>query len=199
MEKMTKGEKKVPVMWVFRERKAWLSIALFLLAIVIIVFGVYLSSQPEWTERADIKLYNQGVSAYLLPAELLPATEERPSEFPIIRAAAYFQQASSESTDSRLKALALYNFGTLMGKDSLSSLSGSTPRFGVTDGIIILAEAVRKDPNNEDAKYNLELLEKVQAAMAQNSSSNISGLSLTFSGLFGEFLGKEIGAYQKGY
>ncbi|MFC2026928.1 hypothetical protein ACFLUX_03050 [Chloroflexota bacterium] len=195
---MTKGEKKVPVMRVFRERKAWLNIALLLLAGVIIVSGVYLSSQPEWTERADIKLYNQGVSAYLLPAELLPATEERPSEFPIIRAAAYFQQASSESTDTILKTLALYNLGTLMGKDALASISGNTSLFAMADGIIILAEAVRKDPNNEDAKYNLELLEKVQTAMAIIPNS-ISGLSLTFSGLFGEFFGKEIGTYQKGY
>ena len=194
---MTKGEKKVPVMVVFRERKAWLNIALLLLAGVIIVSGVYLSSQPEWTERADIKLYNQGVSAYLLPAELLPATEERPSEFPIIRAAAYFQQASSESTDATLKTLALYNLGTLMGKDALASISGSTSRFAVADGIIILAEAVRKDPNNEDAKYNLELLEKVQASIAI-SPSTISGLSLAFSGLFGEFLGEEI-EVGKGY
>jgi hypothetical protein len=167
MEKMIKGEKKVPVPRASLVRKAWLNIALFLLASVIIVFGVYLSSQPEWTKRADIKLYNQGVSAYLLPSELLPATDERPSEYPIVRAAAYFQQAALESTDNRLKTLALYNLGTLMGGDALSAISGNTPWFGVVDAISKLAEAVWIDPNNEGAKYNLELLERLQAAAAQ--------------------------------
>jgi hypothetical protein len=135
--------------------------------VVIIGFGVYLSFQPEWAKRADIKLYNQGVSASLLPAELLPATNDRPSEYPIIRAAAYFQQAASESTDNRLKALAFYNLGTLMGSDALSALSGSTPSFVLPDAINKLAEAVRLNPDNEDAKYNLELFEALQFESTQ--------------------------------
>jgi hypothetical protein len=167
MEQVKKAAKKTPVPRVSLAREAWVNIILFLLAVVIIGSGVYLSFQPEWIKRADIKLYNQGVSAYLLPSEVLPATEERPSEFPVVRAAAYFQQAALESTDSNLKALALYNLGTLMGKDALTAISGSTPFFGMADAISQLAEAVRNDPDNEDAKYNLELLENVQAAAAQ--------------------------------
>ena len=194
MEKMIKGEKKVPVPRASLVRKAWLNIALFLLASVIIVFGVYLNSQPEWIKRADIKLYNQGVSAYLLPPELLPATEERPSEYPIVRAAAYFQQAALESTDNRLKALALYNLGTLMGKNALTAISGSTPSFGVVDAISKLAEAVWIDPNNEGAKYNLELLERLltEAAQEQWLSDIIFVATIPAPGFF-------LGAIDKGF
>lgn len=197
MEKVRKGEKEILVLRASLARKAWVNIILFLLAGVMIGSGVYLSSQPEWTKRADIKLYNQGVSAYNLPSETLPATEERPSEFPIVRAAAYFQQAASESTDSRLKALALYNLGTLMGKDGLASLSGSTPLFRVADGISKLAEAVRIDPNNEDAKYNLELLKKVQAAVALESwIPDVAQAAFLY---FEERSGYSPGAVHKGY
>lgn len=167
MGKKEKIESKIPAMKVSLARKAWLNIALFLLAVVVISFGVYLNTQPEWTKRTDIKLYNQGASAYTLPAELLPATDERPSEYPIVRAAAYFQQVTFQSTDDRLLTLALYNLGTLMGKDSLTVLSGSTPWFGLMEGISILEEAIRIDPDNENAKYNLELLEKLQEAVLE--------------------------------
>ncbi len=149
-------------------RRAWLSIILFFLAIIVVGFGVYLSSQPEWAKRVDIKLYNRGVSTYALPVEVLPATDDRPAEYPITRAAAYFLQSASKSTDSRLITMGLYNLGTLMGKDALTVISGNTSSFGLTDAINILAEAVRTDPGNEDAKYNLELLEKLQEAFTKN-------------------------------
>jgi len=191
MEKMEKGEKRLPVMRAPLARKAWLNITLFLLAVVVIVFGVYLNTQPEWIKRADIKLYNQGASAYLLPAELLPATEERPSEYPIVRAAAYFQQAALESTDDRLLTLALYNLGTLMGEDSLTVLSGSTPWFGLMEGISRLAEAISIDPDNEDAKYNLELLEKLQDAVIQRPMSEMMPMA-SLEQTPGHSLGEEI-------
>ena len=167
MEKMRKGRNKTLVTRASLLRKAWLSITLFLLAGAMIGSGVYLGSQPEWIKRTDINWYNQGVSAYNLPAELMPATDDRPSEYPIVRAAAYFQQALLESTDDGLKALAFYNLGTLMGKDALAVVSGITPWFGVADAISQLAEAVRIDPDNEDAKYNLELLEEVLTTATQ--------------------------------
>ena len=194
MEKTKKGERKVSVMKVSLARKAWLNITLFLLASAVIVFGFYLSTQPEWTIRNDIKLYNQGVSAYLLPIEVLPATDDRPSEYSIVRAAAYFQQAALESTDSRLQTLALYNLGTLMGKDALTSTSESTPWFGASEAVNKLAEAVRVDPDNEDAKYNLELLEMLQAEGTQ-----IQWLSDVFL-LYGvPAPGHYLGGVDKGY
>jgi hypothetical protein len=164
MEKVRKGVKRILVMRASLARKAWVNIILFLLAGVMIGFGVYLSSQPEGTKRADIRWYNQGVSVYN-EAILIPATEESPAEFPIEnirKAAAYFQQVASESTDNGLKTLALYNLGTLIGRDYLVFMEERTPGLGVVEGISKLAEAVRIDPNNEDAKYNLELLEKMR-------------------------------------
>lgn len=177
MEKVRKGVKKILVLRASLAGKAWVNIILFLLAGVMIGSGVYLRSQPEWTKRADIRWYNQGVSALYLPPGVLPATEERPSEFPVVRAVAYFQQAASKSTDNRLKSFALYNIGTLRGRDALAAMGASTPRLGVAEGISKLAEAVRADPNNEDAKYNLELLEKLQAAVAQEEAGPGPGYS----------------------
>jgi len=188
MEKTEKGVRKIPAMKASLARQSWLNIALFLLAVIIIVFGVYLNTQPEWIKRADIESYNKGASAYTLPAELLPATDERPSEYPIVRAAVYFQQAALQSTDDRLLTLALYNLGTLMGKDALTSVSGSTSRFAILDGIIKLVEAIRIDPGNEDAKYNFELLEKLLIENEETSSGSTQ-VSWTFMGLFGEMIG----------
>jgi len=157
--------------------KAWVNIALLLVAGLMIGCGVYLRAQPEWTRRADIRWYNQGVQALYLPPGVLPATEERPSEFPVVRAAAYLQQAASQTTDNRLKSLALYNIGTLRGRDAVVAMGASTTQFGVAEGISKLAEAVRADPTNEDAKYNLELLEKLQAGVAQEEAGPGPGYS----------------------
>jgi hypothetical protein len=98
--------------------KLWVYIPLFVLAAAIIGSGFYVNYQSNLSNRADIRLYNQGVSTYYLPAVLLPATEDRPSEYPLVRAVAYFQQVISETKDNNIKALALYNLGTLMGKDT---------------------------------------------------------------------------------
>ena len=174
---MRKGVKKILVLRAPLARKAWVHIVLFLLAGVMIGSGVYLRSQPEWTKRAEIRWYNHGVQDLYLPPGVLPATEERPSEFPVVRAVAYFQQAASKSTDNRLKSLALYNIGTLRGRDALVAMGSSGVRLGVAEGISKLAEAVRADPNNEDAKYNLELLEKLQAAVAQEEAGPGPGYS----------------------
>jgi hypothetical protein len=159
-----------PTARAFMLKKAWLTITLCLLAIAAVVLGFYFNSQPEWAERSDIKLYNQGVTAFQQPAtELLPADGDRPEEYPIVRAAIYFQQAAAASNDDRLVALSLYNLGTMMGADALTVLSGETPWFGLAEAIVKLEEAVRTDPYNEDAKHNLELLGILQNAAAQET------------------------------
>jgi hypothetical protein len=164
-------------------KKAWGSIVLIVLALVMIGSGTYLNSQSNWAKRVDINWYNQGVSAYNLPAELLPATDNRPEEYPIVRAAAYFQQAALESTDSRLRALAFYNLGTLMAGDALAFISGTTQLVIASEGISKLAEGISKlaeviriDPNNENAKYNLELLEKIQDSLVSEKVTGPLGL-----------------------
>ncbi len=179
MEKVRGGGKKILVMRASLARKVWVNIILFLLAVVMIGSGVYFNSQPEWIKRADIITYNKGVFFNNAPPGLLPASEERPEEYPIQRAAAYFQKAASESTDNELRSLALYNIGTQIGRDAYAfSILAAPPQVDVLpQAIMQLAEAVRIDPNNEDAKYNLELLEKVMVIEGQQQAGPGEGYS----------------------
>lgn len=181
MDESRKGARRILAQGVSLVRKVWMNTVLLLLAGVIIGSGVYVRSQPERTTRADIRAYNQGVSAYHLPPGLLPSSEERPSEYPIERAAAYFEKAASESRDNKLKSLALYNWGTLSAREAYASslafsLAG-TPRVEMTQAIVWLREAIRYDPNNEDAKFNLELLERVLAIEGEKEGAPGPGYS----------------------
>ncbi|MFC2026536.1 hypothetical protein ACFLUX_00995 [Chloroflexota bacterium] len=154
-------------------RKAWVYIILLLLAVVMMGSGVYLSFQPEGAKRADITWYNQALSDYY-EVEYIPPTDFNPAEYPIVnllKVAAYFQQTASESTDNSVKSLALYNIGTLIGRDYLMFMAERTPALGVAEGMSKLAEAVRIDPNNEDAKYNLEFLEKMYRFIQESGGS----------------------------
>lgn len=162
-------------------REVWIDVVLLLLAVAIIGLGLYIWSQPGRTMRADIKHYNQGVSAYHAPPGLLPASDERPSEYPIERAAAYWEQAATESEDLKLKSLALYNAGTLVAREAYASTLAfgllDTPRVEMTQAIIWLREAIRYDPENEDAKYNLEVLERVQFIEGEKEGAPGEGYS----------------------
>jgi hypothetical protein len=87
---------------------------------------------------------------------------------------ARFQETTSISTDDRLKSLAFYNLGTLMWAEAYpgSSLSMLLTQADIRQQAITnLAEAIRLDPDNEDAKYNLEYLEKIQAKEGQPEAS----------------------------
>jgi hypothetical protein len=158
-----KKNKNNPRFMAFLIKKAWINVIIFLGAFLMIGLGVYFYSQPEWIQRSDIKLYNQGILTYRLPPELLPDSDGHPAEYPVVRAAEYFNEAALESTDNDIKALALYNLGTLMGNNALTSVIGNTPWFGLEDAIVILEQSVSANPNNENAKYNLELFKKLQS------------------------------------
>lgn len=176
-------------------KKTRLYFLLIFLALVIIGIAFYFNSQPYWSSQKDINLFNQSILIYNLNEDLLPATDNRPSESSIIRAVAYIQQVISVSTNDKLISIAYYNLGTLMGDNILSYLSGNTPRFGIEDAIAKLEESVRLDPNNEKAKYNLELLEKVQSAIQKNTVNYIG----VTSGLFGPEGGYSAGITNKGF
>jgi hypothetical protein len=196
MEKTKKGEGKVLFIDAFLVRKAGLNIALFVLAILMIGMGIYLFSGPDWAQRNDIKLYNQGVTTYDLPAELLPATDNRPSEYPIVRAVAYYQEVVTESTDDELRAIAFYNLGTIMGDNAASVIRNATPSFGIAEAYARLIEAVRLDPSNENAKYNLELCEKIQAILTPAKAQIIVPSK---TGYIGGSSGFSSGLAHKGY
>jgi len=181
MDESRKGTRRILARQGSLLREVWMDILLLLLAVAIVGLGVYVWSQPARTVRADIRHYNQGVSAYHLPPGLLDASDERPSEFPIERAAAYWEQAASESDDPKLKSLALYNWGTFLAREAYASTLAfgllDTPRVEMTQAIIWLREAIRYDPDNEDAKYNLEVLERVQFIEGEKEGAPGEGYS----------------------
>ena len=142
-------------------RLGWLSILLLLLSLVAIGAGTYIATCPGWTLWPEIRAYNEGVASFNMPPGLLPATKERPAEYPIERAAALWKVAA-QTSDRKLKSLALYNLGTLIGREAWAFRIISNPRADMAQASLWLAEAVRNDPGNEAAKYNLELVEKVQ-------------------------------------
>jgi hypothetical protein len=176
-------------------RKAWIHIGLIIVAVIVLVCGCFVNSASNPANRTDIRLYNQAVETYNLPAELLPATDERPSEYPIVRAVAYFEQAYAKSNDDTVKALILYNMGTLMGKDGLTYITGNTPFFSIAEGISKLEESIRLDSNNENAKYNLELLEKALAILEPGGEA----VGDKVTGTMGGMAGYASGAVYKGY
>jgi len=159
--------------------KVWIDLVLLLLAGVTFGFGVYVSSRPEWTLRADITAYNQGVSTYqsllwrplfsealpaprLFPSETAPSPSLSPEEmilsvYPHVveKAGVQFEKAGS-SGDKELKSLAFYNLGTMFGRLAL----GEGRLNDMAEAITKLRQAIRDDPDNEDAKFNLELLER---------------------------------------
>jgi hypothetical protein len=172
MELETRGGRQTLAMVASVSRSAWLHIVLLLLVVAMIAFGIYLNSQPGWLSGKGAKLYNKGVTTLQQPAtELLPADGDRPEEYPIVRAVAYFKQAAEDSSSDSMESLALYNLGTVMGGNALSVVSGNTPRFSLDEAISRLVESVRLDPDNENAKYNLELLQEVQNVLTPQSTT----------------------------
>jgi hypothetical protein len=148
-------------------RHAWASLALIVLGAAVIGFGFYFQSRPDWTLRPDIRDFNQGVHDYHLPigvgeAPPLFSTEGLPSVYAVERVGPYFDKAAAEAdpNDRKFKSLAYYNLGTLIGRESWALRTSGTARVDLAEGIKKLGEALRMDPTNEDAKYNLELMER---------------------------------------
>ncbi len=147
----------------------WLDAVLFALAVLCMGAAVYVWAQPEWTRRADIAAFNQGITAYETPAERGTSALEK--------ARRYLERALDGSNDQTLRALALYNLGTMAGQDALndirsvresyaaegreadpSNVTLAAARRQVEEAISRLGEAIRLDPSLDDAKFNLELL-----------------------------------------
>jgi hypothetical protein len=148
-----------------------LNLVLVVLAAVSIGSGLYLRARPDWARRADIGEYNLGVLTYNeMPTLRGTGTTEK--------ASARFEKAVVQTSDQKVRALALCNLGTMSGKlarDSIRRIQEAyavkrakgvesdenllMARQEIRKSIQKLAEAVRIDPTLEDAKFNLELLE----------------------------------------
>ena len=181
-EKDGHGEKKAAARGSFLKR-ARVDILLFLLAGILVGSGVYLKSHPEWTVRTDIRAYNEGVAAYRVPPSkegvgpALYSKEGLPSVYPIERARAHFEKACAETTDKKLKSIAFYNLGTMVGRLAFDERLLSTQRIEMSEAISKLAEAMRNDPENEDAKFNRELLDRVQSKQGKERGAPGPGYS----------------------
>jgi hypothetical protein len=161
-------------------RRKWTSIAFLISAGILISLGFYIQHHPDWTLNSDIRAYNLGSFYYTVPPGSLPAipSEGRPEEWPIERAAAYWSKAASITRDNYLKSLALYNVGALIARESYaSSLSSGTAQVEMAMGIANLKEALRIDPNNDDAQYDLELLEKMAKIQSLEEGAPGEGFS----------------------
>jgi hypothetical protein len=162
MKQVRRGAKRILAVGAFAARNAGANIVLLVLAGVMIGFGFYFKSRPAWATRSDIREYNAGVTTYqnLLWGPLVSTEESLISVYPhvIERAGGSFDSANSQSTDKELKSLACYNLGTLIGRAAFFSVQ--LPGIDLGESLTKLGEAIRDNPNNEDAKYNYELLER---------------------------------------
>ena len=144
-------------------KAAWVNIVLLVLAGLLVGSGTYLKDWTEWTLRTDVREYNKGVEIcqQLLWGPLVSTEAELLSVYPhvIEKAGGNFAKVGAESSDKKLRSLAFYNLGTLTGRAAF--FRQQLPNIDFGDAIAKLTDAIRDDPNNEDAKFNKELLEKV--------------------------------------
>ncbi len=90
------------------------------------------------------------------------------------------------TADTKLKSLAYYNDGTLVGREVYAFKDlPNPPQIDLAEGIRKLGEALRADPSNEDAKFNLELMLRVKKEQGMQEGAPGPGYSP--------------GAVQKGY
>jgi len=171
MDRDKKELQKIPPRQTPLIRKVRLNLVLIVLAAVSIGSGLYMRAHPDRDRRIDVREYNLGVLTY--------------NEMPTLRganvtgkASAHFEKALAQSSDEKIRALALCNLGTMSGtlaRDSIHRVQEAyavkrakgvendenllMARQEVRKSIQRLAEAVRVDPTLEDSKFNLELLE----------------------------------------
>ena len=163
------------------DKKVPVAIILISLAAIMIILGLYFRFQPERFIRNDIRAYNLGVEQfnvgieqYQLAAEKVP---EEPDVYEVFfvddltvdnfikgtfdSALVHFEEAIIESKDNKIKSLSFYNLGTIIGISFNDIRFNEDPRYEIEVALDKLREAIRHDPHNEDAKYNLELLESM--------------------------------------
>jgi hypothetical protein len=159
--------------------KTWLDFALVLGGAVVIGIGIFLRTQSNWSLRLDIRTLNQGVAAFHAPPGVMLPAEDRPAEYPIERASAYWDKAASLACDPEIKSLAYYDLGTLIGREANAMSLGGTgqPRTDMAEGIRKLGEALRANPGNEDAKFNLELMERKSQIQSEKQGGPGEGYS----------------------
>lgn len=106
--------------------------------------------------------YNKGLAAY---------EQERPED-----ANYWFERVAGGFDENEFREAALYNIGTMLGERAFNVKLSLQDRFNAAQKAIDkLREAVGIDPNDENAKWNLELLLVEQGNIAQGMMASGSG------------------------
>lgn len=163
------------------DKKVPVTIILISLAAIMIILGLYSRFQPERFIRNDIREYNVGVEQFNVGIEQYQLAAEKVAEDRVAydvffdddstvdnfikgtfdSALVHFEEAIIESKDNKIKSLSFYNLGTIIGISAGDIRFRDDYRYEIEVAFDKLSEAIRHDPHNEDAKYNLELLESM--------------------------------------
>ncbi len=158
-------------------RKSILNILLLLFAVVMTGTGIFIYFDSKEADREDIELFNRALAIYN-EQDYFPATSMSPASYPLenfLSAMEYFQRAASITSDKELKSLALYNMATMIARDYQVFAEERSLQFGLPQAVSLLGEAIRLDPDNEYAKYNLEFIESLlYAVQEEQAESDIS-------------------------
>lgn len=144
-------------------RKATINVVIFGFALAVVILGAVLVIQSGTTNRNDIRLYNQAIETYNQGDYISGTTNGNSLTMTtslLLQTIDYFRQAAEISSDYELKSLAYYNMGTAIVRDYVFLSEERLAEYGLSEAILFLKEAVRLDPYNEDAKYNLEYCER---------------------------------------
>jgi hypothetical protein len=179
-------------------RKGWLSLVLFIVAGASLALGAYYQSRPAWSDRPDISEYNAGVMSYytLSTAVQTESTGTSQAHFAKARAAAtdkkllslsaynlgtlmgmdaartLFQEAAPQPMAPQPMAPQPMLHAISSQVNDRSSPADAQAKLG--QAIAQLTDAIRNDPSNEDAKFNLELLQKLLAKAPSQSGNDSS-------------------------
>jgi tetratricopeptide (TPR) repeat protein len=159
------------------KNRAFVNIVLLACGIIITAIGTLMFSGSLISGREDIKLYNQALGIYN-EEDYFEATSMSFASYPLdnlIGAIEYFQKAASVSTDNKLQSMALSNIGTAIIRDYLYFSEERSLSYGLAEAQNMLIEAIRLDPDNDYAKYNLEYLGSLMTEVAKKQA--VSSLS----------------------
>lgn len=134
-------------------KKKWIAV-LLALAVIFAGSGIYLFTDPGWLHENYYSYYNRGVSS-----SLNNEAEKAVNDFAFV---------AGNSNDPWLKSLAFTQMGTILGKQAFNQALPPEVRYQIAQyAVEIFKEAVISNPDNGEAKYNLELLLNQLASLSQ--------------------------------
>jgi len=168
--------------WNKINEKGLVTIILISFAVIMIIWGFYYRFQEERFIRNDIREYNEGVVQFNEGIEQFKSAadtlaDDREAYDTLFddgasnvdqkiketfdSALVHFDKAIIESKNNELKSLAYYNLGTMVGIIAGDIRFREDVRYQTVVAFEKLREAIKQNPYNEDAKYNLDLLELI--------------------------------------